>query len=97
MHIDFALPIDGDLAAGFENYKRKAARSIMDYGFHMAITQWNDKVAFSLKFHIAVQAFLDKLVQAHCVRLYVHQSGGWVLLANNPLALDPWHFQCLDG
>jgi dihydropyrimidinase len=45
MHIDFALPVNGDLAAGFENYKRKSARSVMDYGFHMAITQWNDKVS----------------------------------------------------
>ncbi|EIE27292.1 D-hydantoinase [Coccomyxa subellipsoidea C-169] len=45
MHIDFALPIKGDLAAGFERYKKVAKKSVMDYGFHMAVTTWNDKVA----------------------------------------------------
>ncbi|XP_024545302.1 dihydropyrimidinase [Selaginella moellendorffii] len=45
MHIDFALPIDGDLLKGFESYRRKAEPSCMDYGFHMAVTTWNDKVA----------------------------------------------------
>ncbi len=43
MHIDFALPDNGDLAAGFESYRRKAAISVMDYGLHMAVTTWNAK------------------------------------------------------
>ena len=44
MHIDFALPVEGDLEAGFKEWQRKAQRSVMDYSFHMAITTWNDKV-----------------------------------------------------
>ena len=44
MHIDFALPVEGDLAAGFKEWQRKAQRSVMDYSFHMAVTTWNDKV-----------------------------------------------------
>ncbi|OAE23835.1 hypothetical protein AXG93_369s1290 [Marchantia polymorpha subsp. ruderalis] len=45
MHIDFALPIDGDIAAGYESYVKKAEKSCMDYSFHMAVTTWNDNVA----------------------------------------------------
>jgi dihydropyrimidinase len=44
MHIDFALPFNHDLLAGFEIWKEKAKKSVMDYGFHMAVTSWNDKV-----------------------------------------------------
>lgn len=43
-HIDFALPVEGDLKAGFAAWHEKAQKSVMDYGFHMAVTQWNDKV-----------------------------------------------------
>ncbi len=46
MHIDFALPVTGDLEEGFKEWQRKAERSVMDYSFHMAITTWNDKVGF---------------------------------------------------
>ncbi|XP_050899286.1 dihydropyrimidinase-like, partial [Lathyrus oleraceus] len=45
MHIDFAIPIDGSLTAGFEAYEKKAKKSCMDYGFHMAITKWDETVA----------------------------------------------------
>ncbi|ERM98133.1 hypothetical protein AMTR_s00095p00057460 [Amborella trichopoda] len=45
MHIDFVLPVNGSLSAGFEAYSRKAEKSCMDYGFHMAITKWDDDVA----------------------------------------------------
>ncbi len=44
MHIDFALPVGGDLEEGWREWQRKAKRSVMDYGFHMAVTTWNDKV-----------------------------------------------------
>jgi dihydroorotase-like cyclic amidohydrolase len=43
-HIDFALPVDGDLLAGFAAWQHKAERAVMDYGFHMAVTKWSDKV-----------------------------------------------------
>jgi len=45
MHIDFALPVEGSLVAGFQAWKSKAQKSVMDYGFHMAVTKWDDQVA----------------------------------------------------
>lgn len=45
MHIDFALPVDHDLARGFEEWKVKAAKSCIDYSFHMAVTKWNQKTS----------------------------------------------------
>ncbi|CAO1944693.1 unnamed protein product [Urochloa humidicola] len=45
MHIDFVIPVNGSLIAGLESYKKKAANAVMDYGFHMAITSWNDQIA----------------------------------------------------
>ncbi|GLI68276.1 hypothetical protein VaNZ11_012634 [Volvox africanus] len=45
MHIDFALPVNHDLMAGYKLWKEKASRSCMDYGFHMAITRWDEQVS----------------------------------------------------
>jgi dihydropyrimidinase len=45
MHIDFALPVDHDLLAGFKAWQQKAQVACMDYGFHMAVTSWSPKVA----------------------------------------------------
>ncbi|KAM3303643.1 dihydropyrimidinase [Capsicum chacoense] len=45
MHIDFVIPVNGSLSAGYEVYVEKAKRSCMDYGFHMAITKWNETVS----------------------------------------------------
>ncbi|KAL6524325.1 dihydropyrimidinase [Orobanche gracilis] len=45
MHIDFVIPVNGSLSAGFEAYVKKAEVSIMDYGFHMAITKWDETVS----------------------------------------------------
>ncbi|KAJ4724465.1 Dihydropyrimidinase [Melia azedarach] len=45
MHIDFVIPVNGSLTAGFEAYKKKAKMSCMDYGFHMAITKWDEVVS----------------------------------------------------
>lgn len=46
MHIDFALPLNHDLALGFANYQAKAQRQgVMDYGFHMAVTRWDSKTS----------------------------------------------------
>ncbi|KAL5720142.1 dihydropyrimidinase [Ranunculus cassubicifolius] len=44
MHIDFVIPVNGSLSAGFEAYKEKAKGACMDYGFHMAITKWDEVV-----------------------------------------------------
>lgn len=49
MHIDFALPSDGDLSAGYKMYQEKASKACMDYGFHMAVTKWNDGVASDME------------------------------------------------
>ncbi|XP_021901120.1 dihydropyrimidinase-like isoform X1 [Carica papaya] len=45
MHIDFVIPINGNLVAGFESYEKKSEKSCMDYGFHMAITKWDEDVS----------------------------------------------------
>ncbi|KAL5833360.1 hypothetical protein ACOSQ3_017034 [Xanthoceras sorbifolium] len=45
MHIDFVIPVNGSLSAGYEAYERKAKNSCMDYGFHMAITKWDEVVS----------------------------------------------------
>jgi dihydropyrimidinase len=45
MHIDFVIPINGNLTAGFEAYMDKAKKAPMDYGFHMAITKWDEDVS----------------------------------------------------
>ncbi|GAB2218430.1 hypothetical protein Droror1_Dr00001653 [Drosera rotundifolia] len=45
MHIDFVIPVDGNLTAGLEVYEKKAKNACMDYGFHMAITKWNEEVS----------------------------------------------------
>lgn len=42
MHIDFALPVDGSLEAGLAAWHAKAAGSVADYGFHMAVTGWDE-------------------------------------------------------
>ncbi|XP_016452348.2 dihydropyrimidinase isoform X1 [Nicotiana tabacum] len=45
MHIDFVIPVNGSLSAGYKAYVEKAKRSCMDYGFHMAITKWDETVS----------------------------------------------------
>ncbi|KAJ6895992.1 hypothetical protein NC651_022274 [Populus alba x Populus x berolinensis] len=45
MHIDFVIPVNGSLIAGLESYEEKAKKSCMDYGFHMAITKFDDTVS----------------------------------------------------
>lgn len=45
MHIDFVIPVNGSPSAGFDAYVEKAKKSCMDYGFHMAITKWDEAVS----------------------------------------------------
>ncbi|KAK7316750.1 hypothetical protein RJT34_00441 [Clitoria ternatea] len=45
MHIDFVMPVNGSLTAGFEAYEKKAKKSCMDYGFHVVITKWDETVS----------------------------------------------------
>lgn len=44
-HIDFVLPKNHDLMEGFKEWTKKAEDAVMDYGFHMAVTSWSEKVA----------------------------------------------------
>ena len=45
-HIDFALPVGGDLLKGYQAWREKATpNAVMDYSFHMAVTSWNDKIS----------------------------------------------------
>lgn len=44
MHIDFVIPVNGSLSSGFNAYVEKAKKSCMDYGFHMAVTKWDETV-----------------------------------------------------
>ncbi|KAG0468264.1 hypothetical protein HPP92_017592 [Vanilla planifolia] len=45
MHIDFVNPINVNLSAAFASYMNKAKKSVMDYGFHMIITKWDEEVS----------------------------------------------------
>ncbi|GAX85193.1 hypothetical protein CEUSTIGMA_g12611.t1 [Chlamydomonas eustigma] len=54
MHIDFALPVAHDLVKGLEEWKKKAESSCIDYSFHMAVTQWNNKTYRDMA-HIVAQ------------------------------------------
>lgn len=45
MHIDFIIPVNGSLSAGLRSYENKVKNSCMDYGFHMAITKWDEVVS----------------------------------------------------
>lgn len=48
MHLDFVLPLDGDVAKGLESYRSKAKKGCMDYAFHVAVTAWNEKVSHDM-------------------------------------------------
>jgi hypothetical protein len=52
MHIDFALPLNGSIEQGYHIYRKKAEKSCMDYGFHMAVTQWNSDVEAEMEFAV---------------------------------------------
>lgn len=52
MHIDFVIPVNGSLTTGLERYKQKAQKSCMDYGFHMAITKWDEVVSREMEFMV---------------------------------------------
>lgn len=57
MHIDFVIPINGNLTAGFEAYERKAKNSCMDYGFHMAITKYNEDVSQEMEIMVKEKGY----------------------------------------
>ena len=48
MHLDFALPVDGDLEAGIKRHDKKSELAVMDYSYHVPITEWSEKVRWIL-------------------------------------------------
>lgn len=44
MHLDFALPVEGDLLAGVARHDKQAELAVMDYSYHVPLTEYNDKV-----------------------------------------------------
>ena len=62
MHLDFALPVDGDLEAGIQRHDKQSELAVMDYSYHVPITEWNDKV-------IIGEIVLSKLQSMHCTVL----------------------------
>jgi dihydropyrimidinase len=57
MHIDFVIPTNGSLTAGFEAYEKKAKKSCMDYGFHMAITKWDETVSREMELMVKEKGY----------------------------------------
>ena len=69
MHIDFVIPVNGSLTAGLESYKQKAQKSCMDYGFHMAITKWDDDVSREMEIMVKEEGttHFPSVLLRHCV------------------------------
>ncbi|XXG50675.1 hypothetical protein AAC387_Pa02g4632 [Persea americana] len=53
MHIDFVIPVNGSLTMGLESYSHKAKKACMDYGFHMAITKWDEVVSREMELMVS--------------------------------------------
>lgn len=69
MHIDFALPVNHDLLAGFKEWKKKAQAACMEYGFHMAVTSWSPKVAADMAALVKEGINSFKFFMAYKVRM----------------------------
>lgn len=59
MHIDFVIPVNGNVSAGYELYTKKAEKSVMDYGFHMAITKWDEQVSEDMEVMVKEKGVLQ--------------------------------------
>jgi hypothetical protein len=53
MHIDFVIPINGSISRGLKAYNDMALSSCMDYGFHVAVTEWSAEVAQEMETAVA--------------------------------------------
>ncbi|CAH8362337.1 unnamed protein product [Eruca vesicaria subsp. sativa] len=62
MHIDFVIPVNRNLVAGYEAYEKKSRNSCMDYGFHMAITKWDDGVSKDMEIMVKEKGDIWKAV-----------------------------------
>jgi dihydropyrimidinase len=67
MHIDFVLPINGSISQGLKAYSEKAQSSCMDYGFHVAVTEWSEEVAEEMTLAVAAGINSFKFFMAYKV------------------------------
>ncbi|KAG4964505.1 hypothetical protein JHK85_039480 [Glycine max] len=79
MHIDFVIPLNGSLTAGFEDYEKKAKKSCMDYGFHMVITKWDETVSREMELMVK-----DKGINSF--KFFMAYKG--ILMINDELLLE---------
>ncbi|KAF6251761.1 hypothetical protein COO60DRAFT_1622674 [Scenedesmus sp. NREL 46B-D3] len=96
MHIDFALPVNHSLMAGFREWQAKAELACADYGFHMAVTKWQGINSF--KFFMAYKGALmvndEELLQGfiRCRQLgalpQVHAENGEAVALGQRLVFD---------
>ena len=48
--IDFCIPAPGEsMLAALDSWRKKAAKAVCDYSFHMAITSWSDRSAEEMR------------------------------------------------
>ena len=69
MHLDFALPVDGDLEAGIRRHDQQSELSVMDYSYHVPITEWNEKVRHDrIKYIVSMQCLTEicHAILDHC-------------------------------
>lgn len=59
-HLDFALPVNHDLMAGYSLWQTKAAAGCLDYSLHSAVTSWDEGVA----------SVMRRLVQEHGINSF---------------------------
>lgn len=74
MHIDFVLPIEGNIAQGLKSYHNKAKKGCMDFAFHVAVTSWNDEVSRDMKEAVKAGVNSFKFFLAYKVRIIFHLS-----------------------
>ncbi|KAL9260518.1 Dihydropyrimidinase-like protein [Drosera capensis] len=79
MHIDFVIPVSGNLTAGFEAYEKKTENACMDYGFHMAITKWDDEVSREMEIMVKEKGI-------NSFKFFMAYKGA--LMINDELLLD---------
>lgn len=71
MHIDFVIPVNGSLSLGLEAYKEKAKKSCMDYGFHMAITKWDEEVSREMEIMVKEKGWLQASVWYYFISYFL--------------------------
>ncbi|CAN0905276.1 PYD2 [Linum grandiflorum] len=79
MHIDFVIPVNGSLTAGLRAYEKKAQKSCMDYGFHMAITKWDEDVSRDMEIMVKEKGI-------NSFKFFMAYKGS--LMINDELLLD---------